>query len=179
MRCVFMTALALLSVASTSAWSCSIVGPSLFKPTNTEWRKHAGPAQASAEAEGAYWEAIPAPLVKLSGVKRGTENPGVSCEDSGLIFLDISLPPESTYELDDFGIYFRVIEGVDALEIFADYPLALKSEAQSRELMLAWLDGHPANQLGVDLKVEAFLVSPALNIGASTIFQVKAAVGGQ
>jgi len=91
--------------------------------------------------------------------------------------LAIDLPPTSTYDIKEFAIYFRVLEGVPPDQIFPDVPLIGRFEGKSMTLILPWLDGSPARQKPIDLKIEAFLITNGLNIGASTVFEVKAPVG--
>lgn len=174
---VAVTLFFLALLGGAPAGACSFAGTQIFEPGDNQWQKHPGPKLSDPDAEGDYWLPIPAPIVKVDRIKRGTQAAGSSCADAGLLFLEISLPPESPYTLGDFGIYLRVLEGTALRAIFSDYPLALDTEGDSRSLMLVWLDGHPDDHLPLDLKVEAFLVSPSLQIGASSTFQVQSAPG--
>jgi len=106
-------------------------------------------------------------------VTRGTAAPGSSCADAGTLTLYVSLPPASTYRLEELGVYFRVVGGEQPDEIFSDRPLTGTLEAGRMRFLFVWLDGHPSQQRPLDLRVEAFLVAPDLSIGPSTTFVVR------
>ena len=176
MRIVIIIALTL--IFSNNAFSCSFGGSDLFKPTLRRWQEHPGPKQQDEKAEGDYWERVPVPLVRVVKVTRGTSAPGSDCSDAGTLDLEISLPPESTYSIDEFGIYFRVKSGKLPDEIFPSVPLVGKVKDGKVRLFLAWLDGHPKYQIPLNLEVEVFFVTNGLNIGASSTFWVKSEKGG-
>lgn len=165
-------ALALSLGLTGSAEACSIAGAELFKPTLDRFASHPGPGQKD-RSKGDYWEKVPAPVVEVTGVKRGTKSAGSSCDDAGILTLTLSLPESSTYKMEQFAVFFRVLQGRLPDEIFPDLPLIGSVRGGQMELVLAWLDGHPSRQFPLDLKVEAFLVTDGLNIGPSTIFEVK------
>ncbi len=162
-------------ILSQAALACSFVGSDLFQPTLERWKQHPGPAQKG--GKGDYWERVPIPVVKVSEITRGSADPGNSCADAGTILLEISLPSESTYSIDEFAIYFRVISGQLPDAIFPGVPLIGTVKDGKATLLLAWLDGHPSQQLPLNLEVEAFLVTNSLNIGESTTFSIKANKG--
>lgn len=165
-------ALAVSQAFPGAAAACSISGAEVFKPTLTRFNPHPGPGQKD-RSKGDYWEKVPAPVVEVIGVKRGTKAPGASCDDAGILSLAFSLPTSSTYKIDQFAVYFRVLQGRLPDEIFPDIPLVGRVQGGRMEMLLAWLDGHPSRQIPLDLKVEVFLVTNGLNIGPSTIFEVK------
>lgn len=167
---VFVSAL-----LSPAALACSFAGAEVFTPTLERWEQHPGPAQKG--GEGDYWEKVPAPVVRVSKVTRGTAKPGSSCDDAGTILLEISLPEESTYSIEEFGVYFRVLDGQLPDAIFPNIPLVGGYEDGKMTLLLAWLDGYPSQQIPLDLKVEAFLVTNGLDIGKSTTFRIKSEIG--
>ncbi|MCW8880511.1 MAG: hypothetical protein OQK04_04410 [Kangiellaceae bacterium] len=162
-------------VFTNSIFACSFGGSDLFKPSLERWEEHPGPAQKG--KDGDYWEKVPAPVVNVSSIKRGSAKPGSSCDDAGIILLEISLPKESTYSIEEFAIYFRVKEGQLPDAIFPDVPLTGEYKDGKMTLLLAWLDGHPSSQIALDLKVEAFFVTNSLNIGESTVFNIVASKG--
>ncbi len=155
--------------------ACSFSGFDLFKPTLERWEEHPGPAQKG--EKGDYWEKVPAPVVKVSGVTRGSNAPGSSCSDAGTLALEMSLPEASTYSIDEFGFYFRVKSGKLPDAIFPDVPMIGVIEKGKSNILFAWLDGHPSRQVELDLEIEVFLVTNDLNIGPSTVFTVKAGKG--
>ena len=158
-----------------AAWACSFGGSSLFKPTLERWKQHPGPAQKG--RKGDYWEQVPAPVVKVSGVTRGVSAAGSSCADAGTLSLEISLPETSTYSIAEFGFYFRVNSGKLPDTIFPNVPVVGVIENGKSRILFAWLDGHPSRQIALDIEVEAFLVTNGLDIGPSTVFTVKADKG--
>jgi hypothetical protein len=169
---------ALTVIFSGSAFACSFGGSDLFKPTLARWEQHPGPKQKNEKSEGDYWERVPAPVVRVVKITRGTTAPGSSCSDAGTLDLEISLPPESTYSINEFGIYFRVKSGKLPDAIFPDIPLVGEVKDGKVRLFLAWLDGHPKYQTTLNLEVEAFLVANDLSIGSSSTFLVQANKGG-
>lgn len=168
---IFLASLAF----SNSVFACTFGGSDLFKPTLERWEKHPGPAQKG--EKGDYWEKVPVPVVIVSSITRGSAKPGSSCDDAGVILLEISLPKESSYSIEEFAIYFRVKEGQLPDAIFPDVPLVGEYRGGKMTLLLAWLDGHPSRQIPLNLKVEAFFVTNSLNIGESTTFNIVASKG--
>lgn len=164
---------------TNNANACSFGGVDLFKPSLERWEQHAGPKQKDRNAEGDYWEKVPAPLVQVLKVTRGTTSPGSSCNDAGTVELEISLPEGSTYDISEFGFYFRVTKGKLPDEIFPDIPLTGEIKNGKVILFLAWLDGHPKYQFPLDLNVDVFMITNGLNIGESTTFKIKSGVGNK
>jgi hypothetical protein len=167
----------LTMLVGVPAVACSIRGSDRFEPTLERWEQHPGPAQSDPNSEGDYWEKVPAPVVAVTNVIRGSTDPGSSCGDAGVLELEISLPETSTYNISEFAFYFRVVRGRLPDEIFPDIPLVGIVEGDKALLSLAWLDGHPRNQFPLDLEVDVFLVTNGLNIGPSTRFAVVAGFG--
>lgn len=162
-------------IVTQNVLACSFGGSDLFKPTLKRWEQHPGPAQSG--GQGDYWEQVPTPIVKVASITRGTAAPGSSCSDAGTISLEISLPKESTYSIDEFAFYFRVKSGRLPGAIFPDVPMVGSIENNKSNILFAWLDGHPSRQIKLDLEVEVFLVTHSLNVGPSTVFTIKAGKG--
>ena len=174
----FRVCFCLLSVFCVpSVFACSIGSTSRFEPTLERWEQHPGPAQTDPAGGGDYWEKVPTPVVRVAAVTRGSTSPGSDCGDAGVIELEISLPESSTYGIDEFAFYFRVVRGVEPDEIFPSIPLVGIVDGGIAKLTLAWLDGDPRGQMPLDLEVEVFLVTNGLNIGPPTRFVVKAGAG--
>ena len=163
---------------SPQAQACSLASAAPFKPTLERWEPHPGPKQQDPAAPGGYWEKLPKPLVKVMEVRRGTGEVGHLCGDFGAIALEVSLPENSSYEIEDFGIYTRVIGGTDPGEIFPAIPLVGFAENGKTLLYFHWLDAAPDHLKPLDMNVELFLVTNGLDIGPSTFFQINNAVGG-
>lgn len=172
-RMTIILAAAILSQAfSEVAQACSF-GVSPFKPTHQRFDWILGPGTTDAER----WynrERVPAPVVEVTGVRRAT-NSGNSCDYLGWITLSVSLPASSGYNLEQFGIFFRVVDGS-----FPDGGTFDRAQrppvADGRiSLLFPWSELPSSRQglLRIRLKVEAFLVTDDLSIGPSTIFEVK------
>lgn len=161
------------STLPSPAFACSISGVQVFRPTLERFKPHPGAAQINKSRVGDYWEKVPAPVVEVTKIVRGTVPPGHTCDDAGILTLTLRLPPSSSYSIEQFAVYFRVLEGKLPDEIFPDLPLIGRVEDKTMVLVLAWLDGSPAKQIRLDLKVEAFLVTNGLDIGPSTVFTIK------
>ena len=164
-------------VLSFEAFACSFGGSEVFKPTLERWSQHPGPKQKDRNSEGDYWEKVPAPIISVTNVTRGSTSPGSSCSDAGVINLEISLPASSTYKIDEFALFFRVVSGKLPDEIFPDVPLVGPIKEGKMTLLLAWLDGHPKYQFSLDLEIEAFFFTNGLNIGPSTLFKIESGIG--
>lgn len=167
----------LFAVSSTVAWACSFGGTRPFVPTLDEWEQHPGPAQKDPNAGGDYWLPVPVPVVTLDRVTRGTAPPGASCADAGTVTLTVSLPKGSPYAIEDFGVYFRATSGESPDAIFPDRPMVGIVSDDGMGFLFAWMDGHPSQQMPLDLTVEVFLVANDLSVGRSTTFKVRADVG--
>lgn len=163
---------------SQQAHACSPVSASLFKPTLERWEQHPGPKQQDSEASGDYWEKVPAGIVKVVELERGTRSTGYSCDDVGRIVLEVSLPANSSYSISEFGFYTRVTGGADPEEIFPTLPVSGFVEESKVILIFPWFDGAPKDQNPLDMTVELILVTNDLSIGPSTFFEVTAPVGG-
>ena len=167
----------LIMTLSFETVACSFRGVEKFNPTLERWEQHPGPRQKDSNSEGDYWEKVPTPVISVANVTRGSESPSSSCSDAGTISLEVSLPESSTYEIDEFALYFRVQSGKLPDEIFPDIPLIGSIEDGKMTLLLAWLDGHPTYQFPLDLEVEAFFITNGLNRGSSTKFKVESDIG--
>lgn len=158
-------------------YCCSLMTSGYFEPTLERWEPHPGPSQLDSGGEGDYWEGIPVPMVQVVRVRRGISDVGDECEDAGVVELNVSLPEASTYDIPEFGIYFRVLGGVGPEYIFPSVPLDTNFDGDVGRIVLGWTEGHPRNQVPIDLEVEAFLVASDLNIGPSMRFTLVADVG--
>ena len=162
----------------SKSYGCSFATAKLFAPSLEEWSLHPGPAQTGKDEHGTYWEPVPVPVVHVARVTRGTAAPGSSCADAGTLELEVTLPPDSTYNIDEFGIYFRVVSGDFPIHVFPRVPLRGEIIGKKMRIFLAWLDGAPSDQSPLDFQVEAFFLANDLTIGESTTFAIEADVGG-
>ncbi|XPF95283.1 hypothetical protein ACM9HF_04520 [Colwellia sp. RE-S-Sl-9] len=168
-----LTILFLFTFLSFDLLACSISGYRAFTPSQEEWQQHAGPAQSDPSSLGEYWESVPTPQVKVLRIVRATESRGSSCGDAGLIEFEITLPPKSTYKIDEFGLYFKLIKGDTPDLIFPDTPVKGRILSDRKAILLfPWLDAPPSKQYQLDLTVDVFFISKGLNIGQSTTVNV-------
>lgn len=115
---------------------------------------------------------VPRPVVSVLSVTRGTADPGMSCDDAGTIEVSVSLPADTSPQIADYGVYFRVIGGIEPDAIFPSIPVVGRVTGNEMTLSFSWLDGKPEDHQPLDLEVEAFLVSNRLSIGPSVVFRV-------
>ncbi len=148
-----------------------------FTPTLERWEQHSGPAQINPGSGGEYWEGVPRSIAKVSRISRGKAEVGHSCDDAGIVEMAISLPPSSTYTINDFGVYFRVRLGITPDKIFPTNPLRGAIENNKAIFSFAWLDGHPSKQQKIDIEVEIFLVTNDLSIGPATVVYLRSKGG--
>jgi len=163
----------LLGLISCNSLACSFNGASAFEPTLQRWEQHPGPAQKDPKSTGEYWESVPTPIVKVSKISRASYKGGSSCNDAGLIELEVELPTTSTYEISEFGIYFRVLSGKEPDMIFPDVPIKGEIRGKTMIFLFPWLDMVPSKQYPLDLVVDATLITNGLNIGKSVTFKIQ------
>lgn len=152
--------------ASANSLACSIAGYSVFAPNVSAFEPKYDKDENVA--------LLPQPIPKLIGVKRGSAAPGSSCDDAGIIELEVAWPASSEYKLEDVGFYFRVVAGKPPDLIFPLEPAIGRIKGRRMRFLFAWLDGHPSKQLPIDLKVEVFAVNGGLQIGPSAFITVRA-----
>jgi hypothetical protein len=171
MKSRFAAAAVAYCLSALTAQACSFETTlSRFEP-DMSWQQLPGPGQSG--EGGAYFEATPKPRIGRIDITRGTEAAGSSCADAGTLSFDVSLPAGSSYELADFGIYFRVIKGGFPDEVFPDQPVAGEVLDGKIRVFLVWLDGDPSQQSRIHAKVEVFLVSKGLHIGPSQVITIR------
>jgi hypothetical protein len=163
----------LASCISFNSLACSFAGWGIFQPSLERWEQHAGPAQNDPTSDGEYWESVPKPIVTVSKISRASYKAGSSCNDSGLIELEVELPSTSTYQLNEFGVYLRVLNGKEPDLIFPDLPIKGRIVGNKMVLLFPWLDMVPSKQYPLDLTLDAALVTNGLNIGKSITFKVQ------
>jgi hypothetical protein len=160
-----IVAAAVLALLATQARPCTIVGYETFVPNIEQFeRKQDGQGNIAR---------LPRPIPKLIRVQRGAGTTDASCNDAGLIELELAWPTSSEYELDEIGFYFRVVAGTPPDLIFPLIPITGRIERHHMQFVFAWLDQHPSKQLPLDLRVEVFAVNRRLEIGPSAYFTVK------
>ena len=148
----------MLSFTSFPSVSCSIPWPKDFT-FSVEYIAHRGDHLIKNE--------VPTPVVEHELIRGTNDNAGGSCEDAGIIKLNLSLPDGSKYRIQELGFYVRVLEG--------SYPTNIPKTPfmvdHTGVAMFPWLDG--SGKTPINLKLEVFAINQAMVIGKSTIVTIK------
>lgn len=163
-----LTFLFALLVLPSVSQACEWDTPEPFKPDSEAYIRHFA-------ADGYNHVKVPTPSVVLESVYRVDKLRGTSCDGFATLTLTVGLPPETPYQFDELGFYFRVVEGEDGSNIFRRTepltPVAL--EAGRAVFVFDWVEYPPPNQRPLELEIEVFAVANDLSIGPSTILEVR------
>ena len=159
----------LLLLAALSSTACDINGYDRFVPSIKNF-------ESKLNKEGVIAE-LPAPKPRLIGVRRGMVAAGSSCDDAGLLSVELEWPAASEYELSEVGFYFRPATRKSDPGILPAKPIIGTIKGRRMRFLFPWLDGDPSQQAPLDLEIEVFAVNRGLQIGPSARFKVKAAPG--
>ncbi len=164
-------------VKGTQAEACTLITSGLYRAD----AEAQGPPGSRPGAGNGGWsqEPIPAPVVAVREVVRGTVPPGTTCDDAGRIRIEVAMPENAAGSLDDFGIRFRASDPKNRYAfIFPDIPLVPgKTSDGTYEIFLVWLDGSPIRQGTIDMTVDAVLVTADRRNGPATRFRVYSKPG--
>ena len=150
--------------------ACSPVGSQVFNPPTSKPALHT-------DSKTGYVAHPPAPLIGAIVVHRGTGSDGASCADAGSLTIELSLPEESAFSLNELGFYFRVVKGENILAGHNVPFSPFSQEGKHGRFVMFWLDGAPSAQKPLNLVVEAFAITNYLEIGPSTRFEIRSGVG--
>jgi hypothetical protein len=117
------------------------------------------------------------PEVRIVSMTRGVGTRHASCDDTGLLTLELERPRGTDYKLRDLGFQFRVVSGETAYALFPKDPVAGKVEGRQAEFLFMWQDGPPAEQQPIRLEVEVRAVTQDHWLGPPTRFVVDAVPG--
>ncbi|WP_368563617.1 hypothetical protein [Pseudoxanthomonas sp. UTMC 1351] len=134
------------------------------------------PVSSTAAVESAPEELKP-PEVRVISVTRGVGTRHASCDDTGLLTLQVEWPRGTDYKVRDLGFQFRVVSGETAYALFPEGALAGKVEGRQAEFLFMWQDGPPAEQQPIRLEVEVRAVTQDHRLGPPTRFVLDAAPG--
>jgi hypothetical protein len=144
--------------------------------TPTKQRFVVDPARSVKKLDGVATATLAAPVVQLVSVVRGTQPPGGSCSDAGVIRLAITWPLESSYAIDEVGFQFKVVSGQAPPDIFPTFAVTgIQRKGQVQELSFIWLDGAPKFHLPLDCEVEVFAINREGVAGPPTRVKIRAA----
>jgi hypothetical protein len=152
-------------LAMSNAYACKLSsGVSPFQV-------NAAPASESAPEE------LKPPEVRIVSVTRGVGTRHASCDDTGLLTLQVEWPRGTDYKVRDLGFQFRVVAGETAYALFPEGPITGKVEGRRAEFLFMWQDGPPTQQQPIRLEVEVRAVTQDHRIGPPTRFVVNAVPG--
>ncbi|KAF1722637.1 hypothetical protein [Pseudoxanthomonas wuyuanensis] len=121
--------------------------------------------------------ALKPPQVEIAGITRGVGTRHASCDDTGLLTLQLEWPRGTDYKLRDLGFEFHVVEGGQAYPIFPEGPVAGRINGKRSEFLFMWRDGPPDQQQPIDLVLEVRAVTPDNRRGPPARLRVGAAPG--
>lgn len=134
------------------------------------------PFQPDKNKEASYDQELPVLIVKEVEVVREYRG-GFSCDDTSFLIVKMEIPQDSSYNFDDFGVYFRTVSGEDILGISTHPFTPLSMEGKVGVFKLVWFEKDPGNRKPLDIVIEAFVISHHLDLGASVKFGVKSSGG--
>ncbi|MEJ1095243.1 MULTISPECIES: hypothetical protein [unclassified Pseudoxanthomonas] len=132
---------------------------------------------STATASPSAPEELKPPEVRVISVTRGVGTRRASCDDTGLLTLQVEWPRGTDYKVRDLGFQFRVVSGETAYALFPAEPVAGKVEGRQAEFLFMWQDGPPAEQQPIRLEVEVRAVTQDHRLGPPTRFVLDAAPG--
>lgn len=120
-----------------------------------------------AKWDGGRVATLPAPEVKVIDVQRGKSQSDAPCPSSGLVTLDVKLPKNSFYKLDEVGFYFRMTSSKRPDQIFPLEPVVGQLLGPRARFAFRWFDDDLEHQRPLNIEVEVFAVNGGLQLGAS------------
>lgn len=130
-----------------------------------------------AVAQAGVAEDLIAPEVELASVTRGVGTRHASCDDTGLLTLQVEWPRGTDYKLRDIGFEFRVVGGDAGALVFPEGPVAGRVDGRRSEFLFMWRDGPPSGQKPLDLQLEVRAVTPDNRRGPPASLRVSAPPG--
>lgn len=137
----------------------------------TPFQVNSGTAVESAPEE------LKPPEVRIVSVTRGVGTRHASCDDTGLLALQVEWPRGTDYKLRDLGFQFRVVSGETAYALFPEGPIAGKVEGRQADFLFMWQDGPPAQQQPIRVEVEVRAVTQDHRLGPPARFVLDAVPG--
>jgi hypothetical protein len=119
-------------------------------------------------------EELKPPEVRIVSVTRGVGTRHASCDDTGLLTLQVEWPRGTDYKVRDLGFQFRVVAGETAYALFPEGPITGKVEGRQAEFLFMWQDGPPTQQQPIRLEVEVRAVTRDHRLGPPVRFVLDA-----
>lgn len=101
---------------------------------------------------------LPAPVAVVTGIVRGIGPQHSTCDDTGLLSIEIDWP-RGKHKLRDLGFEFKVVSGTTAYTIFPDSPIQAPINGRRGDFLFMWQEGAPSQQQPIDLQVEVRAVT--------------------
>lgn len=155
-----------LCLFGSAAGACSFAEMERFTPGTWEWH------DITTKSGETVWEAIPAPVIKKITIKRGTAAAGMSCDDAGIMTVEVTLPKSSSYNIRDFGLYFRQVGGTAPQDVIYSIPVTGAVKGKTSTFTFVWLDGATSEQVKMDFTLETFFVTGDFSVGPSTFTKI-------
>jgi hypothetical protein len=122
--------------------------------------------------------ALKPPQVEIAGVTRGVGTRHASCDDTGLLTVQLEWPRGTDYKLRELGFEFRVTSGDPGIAIFPEVPVTGRINGKRSEFLFMWRDGPPDQQQPLELELEVRAVTADNRRGPPARIRVSAAPGG-
>lgn len=119
---------------------------------------------------------LPAPVAVVTEIVRGIGPKHSSCDDTGLLSVEIEWP-RGKYKLRDLGFEFKVVSGTAAYPIFPAGPIQAPIKGRNGDFLFMWQEGAPSQQKPIDLQVEVRAVTRDNVRGPPATIMVRAAPG--
>ena len=134
------------------------------------------PVADSVPAEQADAVELPAPIAVVTEIVRGIGPRHSTCDDTGLLSVDIEWP-RGKYKLRDLGFEFKVVSGTTDYAIFPEGPVQAPINGRRGDFLFMWREGAPSQQQSIDLQVEVRAVTRDNLRGPPARIVVRAAPG--
>ena len=134
------------------------------------------PVADSVPAEQADAVELPAPIAVVTEIVRGIGPRHSTCDDTGLLSVDIEWP-RGKYKLSDLGFEFKVVSGTTDYAIFPEGPVQAPISGRRGDFLFMWREGAPSKQQSIDLQVEVRAVTRDNLRGPPARIVVRAAPG--
>jgi hypothetical protein len=117
------------------------------------------------------------PDVEVVSITRGVGTRHASCDDTGLLTVQLEWPRGTDYKLRDLGFEFTVVAGQADAAMFPSGPVAARVNGRRSEFLFMWRDGPPDQQQALDLELEVRAVTPGNQRGPPARLRVFAVPG--
>jgi len=121
---------------------------------------------------------LAAPELQVVSITRGVGERHASCDDVGLLTLQLYWPRGNDYKLRDIGFRFQAIGADTGYAIFPAGAVSGKVDGRKSQFVFMWRDGAPSTQRPLDFEVEVRAVTRGNVIGPPTRLRIASAPSG-